>query len=197
MKCYCLEEILPFGKYRGLPIREVIDLDFDYITWCLDNIPTFKLSKDAERAYDRFLPWIIVSSSDYVMPEDGVYLIACRGDNHIDYAIHEYHRGQRLWEFFEGENTISFGWGFYEPMGCYRLPPIEKWKVDKNPQRPDFYVVAILDNKDVVVEYSWAFDWNESDIEEVLSKGMKCKLLPHEAFGEWRHYEWLHVFKNL
>ena len=47
IKYYGLKDVLSFGKYRGQQVCGVIDLDINYITWCWDNIPTFKLSKDA------------------------------------------------------------------------------------------------------------------------------------------------------
>lgn len=197
IKYYGLEDLLLFGKYKGLSIREVIDRDINYISWCLDNIPTFNLSMDAECAYNSFVTWRIIASSDYVMPDDGVYLIACRGDNHIEYEIHEYHRGQRFWDFFEDEKAHHNGWFIVEPMGYYRLPQLKNWKVDNKPQQPDFYVVAILDNEDVAIEYGYAYNWDESDSEEIIDRGLKYKLLPHEAFGNQRMFEWLERWKRI
>lgn len=196
IKYYGLKDVLSFGKYRGQQVCDVIDLDINYITWCLDNIPTFKLSKDAEEAYNKFSSWTIISSSDFVMPVDGVYLVACRGDNHIEYEIHKYQRGQRFWEFFEGENAHLNGWFCVEPMGYYRLPLLKYWKVNKKPQGPDFYVVAILDNNDVVKEYGYAFNWNKFDSNEIVGRGLKYKLLPHEAFGDQRMFEWMDGWKK-
>ncbi|MCQ2285895.1 MAG: hypothetical protein MJZ76_03345 [Bacteroidales bacterium] len=72
-----------------------------------------------------------------------------------------------------------------------RLPPLKYWKVNKKPQGPDFYVVAILDNDDVVKEYGYAFNWNKFDSNEIVGRGLKYKLLPHEAFGDQRMFEWM------
>lgn len=131
------------------------------------------------------------------MLEDGIYLVACRGDNHILYEIHEYHQGQRFWEFFEGENVHSDGWFTVEPMGYYRLPKLKDRRVDKIPQNPDsLYIVAIFDNENVVIEYNYAYGWNESDSDEILARGLKYKLIPHERFGEWRLHEWLRMNSN-
>lgn len=39
------ESKFEFGKYKGIPITVVIERDPRYISWCLENITGFKLSK--------------------------------------------------------------------------------------------------------------------------------------------------------
>lgn len=34
-----------FGKYKGTEISDIIRRDTDYVTWCLSNISTFRLTK--------------------------------------------------------------------------------------------------------------------------------------------------------
>jgi hypothetical protein len=43
-----LEDTLTFGKCKGATLEVVLQEDSRYIRWCLDNIPWFKLDKDAE-----------------------------------------------------------------------------------------------------------------------------------------------------
>lgn len=42
-----LSWVFPFGKYRGYPLEEVIELDPHYVRWCEDEIAGFRLGADA------------------------------------------------------------------------------------------------------------------------------------------------------
>lgn len=42
------ETQLRFGKYSGKELASVIELDPDYILWCLENIPWFALDSSAD-----------------------------------------------------------------------------------------------------------------------------------------------------
>ena len=44
---------MTFGKCKGAEVRIVIEDDPDYIDWCLDNIPWFKLSTAAQELLDK------------------------------------------------------------------------------------------------------------------------------------------------
>lgn len=46
-KQYALDDVLNFGKYRNRTLRSVLDTDYQYILWCLSNLPTFEMSGDA------------------------------------------------------------------------------------------------------------------------------------------------------
>jgi len=41
-----------FGKYKGKGIGDIIFLDRQYIRWCLNNIPTFKLNEREQILFD-------------------------------------------------------------------------------------------------------------------------------------------------
>lgn len=44
-----LNDVLPFGKYKGETIQSVIDKgDFNYLYWFEGNVTKFKFSKEAE-----------------------------------------------------------------------------------------------------------------------------------------------------
>ena len=54
-KIYDLNTIMNFGKYKPenymgeeLTVKNVMDIDPDYIDWCLSNIKWFDLSTDAD-----------------------------------------------------------------------------------------------------------------------------------------------------
>lgn len=41
-----LEDIIPFGKYRGNRIKDIVEDDFDYAKWVIDTVSTHKFSDD-------------------------------------------------------------------------------------------------------------------------------------------------------
>lgn len=42
-----LSNVLEFGKHKGKTIQEVMKEDPNWIHWSLENIPTFKLNRNA------------------------------------------------------------------------------------------------------------------------------------------------------
>jgi hypothetical protein len=66
-----LEDPLTFGKCKGATLEVVMKEDCRYVRWCLDNIPWFKLDKEAEimllalEAPGKTLPWDDSWQSDY------------------------------------------------------------------------------------------------------------------------------------
>lgn len=47
IKVYSLDDKLEFGKHKNKTIQHVIDVEYSYITWCLNNIPDFGLDQIA------------------------------------------------------------------------------------------------------------------------------------------------------
>lgn len=41
-----------FGRYKGKCIGEIMMMDFPYIKWCLDNIPSFEMNDEEKALYD-------------------------------------------------------------------------------------------------------------------------------------------------
>lgn len=46
MKVFTLEDIINFGKYKGYSFSDIIELQPNYIIWCLKNIEWFCLSDE-------------------------------------------------------------------------------------------------------------------------------------------------------
>lgn len=55
LKVYGLNSVLEFGKYKGQTIKQVLEQNVDYITWCLENINHFALDEEAELEWDSIL----------------------------------------------------------------------------------------------------------------------------------------------
>jgi hypothetical protein len=45
---YKLESPLGFGKYKGRIIKEIIEKDIGYISWCLINVERFVIEPEVE-----------------------------------------------------------------------------------------------------------------------------------------------------
>ena len=60
---YKLTTKMDFGRYREKTVKHILDSDPIYLSWCLENIPSFKVSKklsekiheySANAYYDRY-----------------------------------------------------------------------------------------------------------------------------------------------
>ncbi len=52
-KRYSLNDVLTFGKHKGEQIRRVINVDNQYISWCVFNIPGFRLDEEADTIHSK------------------------------------------------------------------------------------------------------------------------------------------------
>ena len=41
-----MSDIFTFGKYKGMALCDVIAYDQNYVTWCINSIDRFRISKD-------------------------------------------------------------------------------------------------------------------------------------------------------
>ena len=46
-----LKDNMPFGKYKGKTIEYIIDTDVSYMSWIIENVKTFKLTKEALKKF--------------------------------------------------------------------------------------------------------------------------------------------------
>ena len=49
---FCHYHKFTFGKWKGKCIGEIIMIDFQYIKWCIDNIPQFEMNKEEKALYN-------------------------------------------------------------------------------------------------------------------------------------------------
>lgn len=45
-----LSDQMPFGKHKDKTIREIIEQQPDYLTWCMANVPRVKFGEDVQQA---------------------------------------------------------------------------------------------------------------------------------------------------
>lgn len=49
---FCNYHKFTFGKWKGKCIGEIMMIDFQYIKWCIDNIPLFEMNKEENVLYN-------------------------------------------------------------------------------------------------------------------------------------------------
>ena len=49
---FCHYHEFTFGKWKGKCIGEIMMIDFQYIKWCIDNIPTFIMNEEEKALYN-------------------------------------------------------------------------------------------------------------------------------------------------
>jgi hypothetical protein len=49
-RVFGLEDEIPFGKHKGMKIADILDVEYSYVTWLLENTD-FEMSPDAEAEY--------------------------------------------------------------------------------------------------------------------------------------------------
>lgn len=52
-----LSDKMPFGKYAGLKIGELIERDPNYVAWAIKNIGSFTLNKEAASVFKHKKFW--------------------------------------------------------------------------------------------------------------------------------------------
>lgn len=73
-----------------------------------------------------FSQWTYIFSNDIKSDEDGLYLIACRGDNHLVFELLNLKKNTCFWDFYSGENTHYDGWFIVEPLAFHKIPFLKK-----------------------------------------------------------------------
>ena len=68
------------------------------------------------------LHWNDFFDSNTVAPETGLFLMACRGDNHLVFELMKYKKGDRFWELYEGANEHYSGWVEVDPLAYHYIP---------------------------------------------------------------------------
>ena len=49
---FCHYHKFTFGKWKGKCIGETMMTDFQYIKWCIDNIPSFEMNEEEKALYN-------------------------------------------------------------------------------------------------------------------------------------------------
>lgn len=99
-----MDDSLPFGKYKGKTLSEVMYEDQSYADWLDNNIDNYHFNWNTNKK------WCEIMDKGDVAPVDGLYIIACRGDMHEVYEVYRLTKGDRFWSYYEGDNVHYNGW---------------------------------------------------------------------------------------
>lgn len=114
-KVLYMDDKLPFGKYKGLSLSEVKERDRSYVDWLEKNVTNYQFEWNVNKS------WCFILDVYDTAPDDGVYVMACRGDNHIIYEFYCLSKGDRFWDKYEGENAHSNGWLDVDCLAYWRI----------------------------------------------------------------------------
>ena len=64
--------------------------------------------------------------SKEIVEKDGLYIFACRYDNHLDYEAYFLNKGEKYWKYFIDEFSHSDGWMTIDPLAVHYIPPYDK-----------------------------------------------------------------------
>ncbi|MCR4964418.1 MAG: hypothetical protein K6A41_02050 [Bacteroidales bacterium] len=159
-------EQLGFGYYKGYTLSQVCKMDGPYVKWLIEN--------DEENVYELYDIdyWTDVFENYHnFLPKDGLYLLAFRDDNHIDYKLEYYTAGTNIQNHYplDGE-----GRDWFHCLAYHYIPEFstfdKKWKcLKKEDFRPNLYSVYAVRNVSSQIKYVWAdklFDFTKESIEE-------------------------------
>jgi hypothetical protein len=65
MKLYGMKSEFDFGQYNGETVEEILELDPQYVLWCINNVEYFNPTKSVKEE--------AVAEGSYCEPDDGDY----------------------------------------------------------------------------------------------------------------------------
>ena len=96
---FCHYHKFTFGKWKGKCIGEIMMTDFQYIRWCIDNIPLFEMNEEEKALYNTSWKHNI---GDYTCELTCGYTYTKDGDTYdrdfINSEIELMERNEQLWK---------------------------------------------------------------------------------------------------
>lgn len=137
VRFYGLSNKLNFGKYWKCTIQELIEIEPEYLIWCMRHINWFVLGKDSmEKLCEKtemkgfgFCNWVPVLS-DSIVKEDGLYeIFCCDGGCHWTEFVGLLHTGQTFpqRDFILAFHKISI---YNFDKNSYEWRPIDEKKLN-------------------------------------------------------------------
>lgn len=91
--------------------------DGNILAFCKESQSNLTLI--AERIHILKWIWKNIYSQEDVTPRKGIYIFACRGDNHLVFECYQMEKGELLWKYFIGEYAHCDGWLDVEPLSYH------------------------------------------------------------------------------
>ena len=65
--------------------------------------------------------WVDTFDENDLVPQSGLYIFACRGDNHIEYELYRLEKGERLWKYFTDDFAHCNGYFEVIPLAYHYI----------------------------------------------------------------------------
>lgn len=101
--------------------------------------------------------WIEIFNTEATAMKSGIYIFACRGDNHLEFEMYRMCEGEKLWKYFENEYAHMNGWFKVNPLAYYFVefyPEGTQWRLFDSFSEEEF-----CDTNEIV-----AYRKNESEV---------------------------------
>ena len=83
-----------------------------------DSELTFKIDK----IIDADIEWLDVLPPDYFVKRDGLYLVTCRSDNHMEYELRKYNKGEDMIALYKNEDGVESPYYEYNLLSYHYIP---------------------------------------------------------------------------
>ena len=139
-----------------------------------DSELTFRI----DRIIDADIDWVDVFPPEYRVKQDGLYLVACRSDVHLEYELRKYNKGEDIIGFYKKEDGIESSHYQDDILAYHYIPyfeevdnktwlPIDQELEDDNTH---FVIFAYRLIGETVLEY----DYEEVDNHSIPSIYAQC-----------------------
>ena len=100
----------------------------DLLAFCIESQKD--LTFNANRIHHMKWIWKYIFNQDDVAPQKGIYVFACRGDNHLVFEVYQLNKGDKFYKYFEGEFAHSDGWLGVDPLAFHYVYPYTEKAID-------------------------------------------------------------------
>ncbi len=73
MKYYSLESVFSFGKYNGLSLEKILQIQPSYVNWCLGNLDHFYITMEDQIAIKILFSEFVLNEEKMSFEEDDDY----------------------------------------------------------------------------------------------------------------------------
>lgn len=123
---------------------------------------TFKIDK----IIDAVIEWVDVFPPEYCVKQDGLYLVTCRSDMHLEFELRKYNKGDNLLDCYHNENGFESCYSDENILAYHYIPYYtkedRKWiGFEKNDEerKIGFYTFAYLLTGDDLTQEEKEYDW--------------------------------------
>lgn len=99
-------DVLKFGKYYRETLDQVCEKDPEYLGWLVCNVNDINVYELNNINY-----WVnVYEGINDIVPRDGLYVLAIRSDNHMEYDLMSLKKGTNFNEFYGLDSPYNLKW---------------------------------------------------------------------------------------